>query len=159
MTVLFVKPNPDRTVNGAPLQVFDIEHRDTLPVKGRAVPANEYWIRRIQDGDCIEMTHAEFTNAEAIATGTIAPLSDDEDYAQQKMIDDAIRAVGDELGAADWDVEIDDNSDETILVMLDDAKAVIAKGTLTQLQEIAAGSPAKTETPAKASKSNKKKGA
>lgn len=36
------------------LSVPDPILRDHLPAKGREVPRNEYWMRRLRDGDVIE---------------------------------------------------------------------------------------------------------
>ncbi|MFA6076348.1 MAG: DUF2635 domain-containing protein [Negativicutes bacterium] len=33
--------------------VHDPEHNDILPVDGREVEENQYWYRRIQDGDVV----------------------------------------------------------------------------------------------------------
>lgn len=37
-------------------QVRDPEMRDLLPAEGREVTRNTYWLRRLRDGDVIEMT-------------------------------------------------------------------------------------------------------
>jgi hypothetical protein len=44
---MFLKPAVGRTVP-------DPEHNDILPIDGREVEENQYWYRRIQDGDVIE---------------------------------------------------------------------------------------------------------
>jgi hypothetical protein len=51
----FLKPNPLKEVNGEPLRVFDPERKGWLPEEGGAVPANPYWLRRLADGDCVEL--------------------------------------------------------------------------------------------------------
>lgn len=51
-----VKPNPNKQVNNKALQVFDPVHCDYLPEKGREVPNNAYWMRRLQVQDVVEAT-------------------------------------------------------------------------------------------------------
>ena len=46
---MFVKPN-------AGLDVPDPERGDLLPESGRSVDRNQYWLRRIKDGDVILST-------------------------------------------------------------------------------------------------------
>ena len=50
---MFVKPNPDRTVNGKPLAVFDPVRADNLPADGRDVPPTPYWMRRLAVRDVV----------------------------------------------------------------------------------------------------------
>ena len=53
---MFVKPNPNKKVGGAPLEVYDPAHRNFLPEEGREVPNNAYWIRRLQTEDVVKAT-------------------------------------------------------------------------------------------------------
>jgi hypothetical protein len=48
---MFVKPAPG-------LAVRDPELRDLLPAEGREVARNEYWLRRVLDGDAVESVPA-----------------------------------------------------------------------------------------------------
>ena len=43
-----VKPAPG-------LDVRDPELRDLLPAEGRDVPCTDYWLRRLRDGDAVEV--------------------------------------------------------------------------------------------------------
>ena len=52
---MFVKPNPDKKVNGKALEVYDPTHRGMLPPEGRDVPKSPYWMRRVQTGDVIRV--------------------------------------------------------------------------------------------------------
>lgn len=49
-----VHPNPNRTVDGNPLQVRDPGRGDILPPEGRHVPRDTYWLRRLQARDVLE---------------------------------------------------------------------------------------------------------
>lgn len=44
---MYLVPNPGRTVP-------DPDRGDLLPASGREVPFNQYWLRRIDDGDVTE---------------------------------------------------------------------------------------------------------
>lgn len=66
---MFLKPNPDKTVNDEPLKVFDPERKTFLPTEGAAVPSNTYWVRQLQAGDCIEVGAIE---AEPVAEEAVA---------------------------------------------------------------------------------------
>ena len=59
---MFVKPNPDREVNGKALEVYDPTHREFLPAEGRDVPRSPYWIRRLQTGDVVRVQDATASN-------------------------------------------------------------------------------------------------
>lgn len=48
---MFVKPVTGRRID-------DPERGDVLPVEGREVVENQYWFRRIQDGDVFESVDA-----------------------------------------------------------------------------------------------------
>jgi len=67
---LFLKPNPDRKVEGNPLRVFDPERKGWLPAEGAAVPNNTYWTRRVSDGDCVDAT---IKTAPAVQAAPAAP--------------------------------------------------------------------------------------
>jgi len=41
------------------LIVRDPATREALPAKGRSVPRNAYWLRRLNDGDVVEATAAK----------------------------------------------------------------------------------------------------
>ena len=56
-----VHPNPNRTVNGNPLQVRDPGRGDILPPEGRHVPRDTYWLRRLSAGDVLEGIPAPVT--------------------------------------------------------------------------------------------------
>lgn len=64
---MFVKPNPDKKVNGKALEVYDPTRREFLPPEGRDVPRSSYWMRRIQTGDVIREDVA--TESKPVATG------------------------------------------------------------------------------------------
>lgn len=49
-----VYPNPERLVEGEPVKVRDLNRGDYLPTEGRRVPRNQYWLRRLRDGDVLE---------------------------------------------------------------------------------------------------------
>lgn len=73
---MFVKPNPNKKVGGAPLEVYDPAHRNFLPEEGREVPNNAYWIRRLQTEDVVKATPGEKATAKApakTAGATTAP--------------------------------------------------------------------------------------
>lgn len=61
---MFVKPNPDREVNGKALEVYDPTHREFLPDEGRDVPRSPYWIRRLQTGDVVRVQAATESKGE-----------------------------------------------------------------------------------------------
>lgn len=42
----------------AGLLVRDPANRGPLPASGRKVPQNEYWMRRLRDGDVVEVASA-----------------------------------------------------------------------------------------------------
>ncbi len=48
---MFIRPAPG-------LKVRDPDLRDLLPAEGREVPDSDYWIRRLRDGDVIEIKAA-----------------------------------------------------------------------------------------------------
>ena len=51
---MFVKPGKFIDADGADLgalRVYDPDRLDHLPDEGREVPDNEYWARRVRDGD------------------------------------------------------------------------------------------------------------
>jgi len=50
---IFLKPNPDRLVEGKPVKVYDPAHADFLPTDGRAVILNTYWVNRIRNGEVL----------------------------------------------------------------------------------------------------------
>lgn len=55
---MFVKPKPYINEDGVAeglCQIVDPDLLDVLPAEGREVPENEYWARRLRDGD-IEVT-------------------------------------------------------------------------------------------------------
>lgn len=56
---MFVKPNPEKTVDGKALEVFDPVRRDFIPEEGREVPNNAYWLRRLQTADVVRPTATE----------------------------------------------------------------------------------------------------
>lgn len=60
---MFVKPNPEKTVDGKTLEVFDPVRRDFIPAEGREVPNNAYWIRRLQTADVIRPSATEIITA------------------------------------------------------------------------------------------------
>lgn len=60
---MFVKPNPEKTVDGKALEVFDPVRRDFIPAEGREVPNNAYWIRRLQTADVVRSTATESITA------------------------------------------------------------------------------------------------
>lgn len=49
---MMVKPAPGRAVRDPVL-------RDLLPETGREVPRDVYWLRRLRDGDVVEITKDE----------------------------------------------------------------------------------------------------
>lgn len=54
MALIFMKPNPDRTVNGVPLRVRDLHTRQWVPAEGQYVEADDlYWNRIVLDGDLV----------------------------------------------------------------------------------------------------------
>lgn len=72
---LFLKPNPDRQVEGTPLRVFDPERKGWLPAEGAAVPNNTYWTRRIIDGDCVYATREAEPAAKEISNADQKPAA------------------------------------------------------------------------------------
>lgn len=52
--MLKIKPNPNKKIEGKPIQVFDPVRKDFLPAEGRDVPNSEYWTRRIADGSVVK---------------------------------------------------------------------------------------------------------
>ena len=73
---MFVKPNPNKKVGDAPLEVYDPAHRNFLPEEGREVPSNAYWIRRLQAEDVVKATPVAKAAAKAptkTAGATTAP--------------------------------------------------------------------------------------
>lgn len=46
---MFVKPAPG-------LVIPDPDRLDMLPADGRDVPASDFWLRRLRDGDVVEAT-------------------------------------------------------------------------------------------------------
>ena len=60
---MFVKPNPEKTVDGKALEVFDPVRRDFIPEEGREVPNNAYWLRRLQTADVVRSTATESITA------------------------------------------------------------------------------------------------
>lgn len=53
--MLKIKPNPNKQIEGKPIQVFDPVRKDFLPAEGRDVPRSEYWTRRLADGSAIKV--------------------------------------------------------------------------------------------------------
>lgn len=70
-TKIFLKPNPDRLVEGKPVKVYDPAHADFLPADGRAVILNTYWVNRIRNGEVLRAASAPVApapnNADVIA--------------------------------------------------------------------------------------------
>lgn len=54
MSTIRVYPNPDALVEGVPVKVRDPARGDYLPAEGREVPRDQYWLRRLRDGDVRE---------------------------------------------------------------------------------------------------------
>lgn len=50
-----VRSNPERKLEDNPIQVRDPIDNKPLPEEGKAVPENAYWLRRLRDGDVIEV--------------------------------------------------------------------------------------------------------
>lgn len=82
--IIFVMPNPRRTVNGQPLQVRDPISGQYIPAAGKAVPRSAYWIRRLRAKDVVTgapeapAAPAPATDSgegKAAGTGTPAPAA------------------------------------------------------------------------------------
>lgn len=52
---LHIKPNPDKKVDGKPLKVRDPISNEFIPKSGKRVPRSAYWVRRLRDGDVVEV--------------------------------------------------------------------------------------------------------
>lgn len=65
---MFVKPNPNKKVGDATLEVYDPAHRNFLPEEGREVPNNAYWIRRLQAEDVVKTTPGDKAPAKTAKT-------------------------------------------------------------------------------------------
>lgn len=55
----FIKPNPERMIEGEPLKVFDNVRKDFLPPEGRMVPGSAYWNRMLRHGDVVPVETPE----------------------------------------------------------------------------------------------------
>lgn len=139
MTVLFLMPNPERTVDGEPLKVFDPERKSFLPQSGAAVPANPYWLRRVADTDCIEYT----------------PVDD----MVEVDIDAIIATLADRFDAVDVEpIDVAEGEDQ-VLALKDSNGSIIAQGTIIQLTALAdEADAAAKKTADKAKAAGKKKG-
>lgn len=49
----YIKPNPEKSVNGKPLQVLDPVRGEFIQEEGAQVPETAYWIRRLQEGSVV----------------------------------------------------------------------------------------------------------
>lgn len=99
---MFLKPNPERIVEGTSLQVFDPEHMDWMPSEGRHVPSSPYWVRRVAEGDCVYVVDAEADEAPAEAEAVKAPAPS----LNKKELQDLLDTMGVEFPASATKAEL-----------------------------------------------------
>lgn len=93
---MFVRPNPDKKVDGNPLQVWDPERNAFLPVKGAHVSETTYWYRRIADQDVVTTPYVEPAE-ETPAGSTVLPAVVDiagTEVQQSAVVDAALKRSG-----------------------------------------------------------------
>lgn len=145
---MFLKPNPNKTVEGNPLQVFDPERRSFMPADGAAVPANEYWIRRLRDGDCVEYDPKD-----------VAAVPDD--LSDEEKLEAAIAGICDRFEAANFVLADTPEGQDQKIGLIDQNDNLIEVGTLAELTAIADKRDADKAAAKKSEKKNppaKKKG-
>ena len=107
MTVKFLRPNPDRIVDGKPIRVRDDASGEFIPEAGKHVRLTFYWLRRLRHGDVVEGPAPEFvTLAEAVK---ICLEANDEKHLTKSGIPDCnvlSALTGKVVRAADRDAEL-----------------------------------------------------
>lgn len=82
---VFLKPNPDRMVEGTPVKVYDPVHRDFMPTEGRAVMLSTYWVHRIRNGEVLRGTAEPKPTAAAEIVAGMKSKKDVIAYATEKF--------------------------------------------------------------------------
>ena len=54
MTVKFLRPNPEKLVNGEPVKVRDNVTGEFIPAEGKNMRLTFYWLRLMREGDVLE---------------------------------------------------------------------------------------------------------